>query len=305
MGVLLSEIPQPCGPAGANARLKAAAAVEIGCLAGATLRRRGAGRIVAAFERSFYVQFGDGWICVGNMSIGSGPLNVVCDARPSRAAVGDAVWVRDSTLWGASGPLVQLASASIWRPDAIPAWSAASLRQGLEVVDDLWTGALTEGGLAAAGCAAPASDPPLLLKVAAPGLAAVREFLSAPDHQFDPMGFGCLIGLGPGLTPSGDDLIGGVLIALAALSRTELRDRLWRHCLELTEHTNDISRVHLRAAALGFGAVALHRAIHATMTGKVEDLGPALAALTAIGHTSGRDAFAGSLIVLRHAVGRS
>ncbi|MFX8976555.1 DUF2877 domain-containing protein, partial [Acinetobacter baumannii] len=36
-----------------------------------------------------------------------------------------------------------------------------------------------------------------------------------------------LIGLGPGLTPSGDDLVGGALIALAELDLPNIRDVLW------------------------------------------------------------------------------
>lgn len=296
------------GPLGASAGGRnngevflSAAAIEIGRLAAAALRRRSRGRIVAGFERSFYAQLDDDWVCVGDESIGSGPLHVVCDARP-RAAVGDAVWISDLALWSAGVPLVQLGSASVWTPNSAPAWSIVTLERSLDVVDHLWIGDLVDGGLAAAGCASPASDPPLLMKAAAPGLAALQEVLDARSPQMDPTGLACLIGLGPGLTPSGDDLIGGALIALAALGRLELRDVFWRHCLGLLDRTNNISRAHLRAAALGFGSAALHAAIHAVMSGKLEDLRPAFAALAKIGHTSGRDAFAGSLIVLRQAV---
>ncbi|MFN5716397.1 MAG: DUF2877 domain-containing protein, partial [Bradyrhizobium sp.] len=131
-------------------------------------------------------------------------------------------------------------------------------------------------------------------------LAALEQILSgAPDADRE-SGLGSLIGLGPGLTPSGDDLIGGALIALAALGRTECRDALWDRCRALLDGTNDISRIHLRAAALGYGAAALHDAIHATMSGERAGFRRALTALSAIGHTSGQDAFAGSLIVLRH-----
>lgn len=108
-----------------------------------------------------------------------------------------------------------------------------------------------------------------------------------------------LIGLGPGLTPSGDDLLGGTLIALAAFGFLDARNMLWDGCRQHLDRTNEISRAHLGAAALGCGAAALHTAIHATMNGRVDLIGPALSAVSAIGHTSGRDAFAGALIVLR------
>ena len=153
------------------------------------------------------------------------------------------------------------------------------------------------------GCAWPGGNPPALLRFATPGIAGLKDLLGEARDPLDPTELSGSIGLGPGLTPWGDDLIGGALIALAALGLRERRDVLWRHCVELLDRTNDISRAHLRSAALGFGSAALHNAIHAVMSGSVRNLRQALAALAAMGHTSGRDAFAGSLIVLRQAAG--
>ncbi|XIA64261.1 DUF2877 domain-containing protein [Bradyrhizobium sp. TZ2] len=118
---------------------------------------------------------------------------------------------------------------------------------------------------------------------------------TARDYQ----GIIALIGLGPGLTPSGDDLIGGALVALASLSRLATRDALWRSCRAHLDRTNEISAAHLRSAALGYAAAPLHEAIHATIAGQVDRIKPALAALSRIGHSSGLDAFAGALMVAR------
>jgi hypothetical protein len=180
----------------------------------------------------------------------------------------------------------------------------SSLRCGLEAVDAVWGSDLISDGLAAVGAGRVPSEASLLVRAAMPGLAALERVLAGSDGDADRnSGIGSLIGLGPGLTPSGDDLIGGALIALAALGRIECRDALWEQCRALLDGTNDISRMHLRAAALGYGAAALHAAIHATMSGEIAGFRSALTALKAIGHTSGLDAFAGSLIVLRHALG--
>jgi hypothetical protein len=71
-----------------------------------------------------------------------------------------------------------------------------------------------------------------------------------------------LIGLGPGLTPSGDDYLGGVLVALRWLGRGLQANSLWRW-LEprLASQTSEISATHLAAAASG----QVHEALH---TGK-------------------------------------
>ena len=274
--------------------------VEVGLLADRALRDRAAGQVVAAFERSFYAVIDGIWICVGQAGIGSGPLHVLGDFRWPRLVVGDPVRVADYMLWIAGVPLANLASRSVWAPRAAPHWSIGSLQRGLDAVDAVWGGKLIAEGLAVVGSGRVPGDASLLVRAAMPGLAALEQILSgAPDADRE-SGLGSLIGLGPGLTPSGDDLIGGALIALAALGRTECRDALWDRCRALLDGTNDISRIHLRAAALGYGAAALHDAIHATMSGERAGFRRALTALSAIGHTSGQDAFAGSLIVLRH-----
>ncbi|MCC8961304.1 DUF2877 domain-containing protein [Bradyrhizobium sp. Pear76] len=277
--------------------------VEVGLLADRALRDRAAGQVVAVFERSFYAVIDGIWICIGQTGIGSGPLQVLGDFRWPGLVVGDPVRVADCVLWIAGTPLANLAARSVWAPRAAPHWSISSLRRGLDAVDEMWGDDLTSEGLAIVGAGPVPSDASALVRAAMPGLAALERVLAGgDDHAVQDSGLAGLIGLGPGLTPSGDDLIGGALIALAALGRTERRDALWDRCRALLDGTNDISRIHLRAAALGYGAAPLHAAIHATMSGEVAGVRRAFIALAAIGHTSGRDAFAGSLIVLRHAL---
>jgi Protein of unknown function (DUF2877) len=106
-----------------------------------------------------------------------------------------------------------------------------------------------------------------------------------------------LIGLGPGLTPAGDDFVGGAMIALRAFGndarRVALADRIAAWALPLAQaRTSRISRAHLECAAAGEG----HEALHAFLDGfGAEDL----ARLARIGHSSGLDAAAGALLALR------
>jgi hypothetical protein len=109
-----------------------------------------------------------------------------------------------------------------------------------------------------------------------------------------------LLGLGPGLTPSGDDLLGGALVALQALGMEDLRDSIWAvlRARAMTD-TNEISFAHLAAAAEGHCSTVLRRALNTLMSGSIDDLQSAIWAVGRIGHTSGWDALAGILIVLR------
>ena len=71
-----------------------------------------------------------------------------------------------------------------------------------------------------------------------------------------------LIGLGPGLTPSGDDFIGGLLFALRMLGENGAADAVARWALPLAkQRTHRISVAHLEAAVEGQGAAALHQVL--------------------------------------------
>jgi hypothetical protein len=114
------------------------------------------------------------------------------------------------------------------------------------------------------------------------------------DISHPPEEAGALLGLGPGLTPSGDDFIGGVLIALRALGRVRTAERLagWAEPLA-RERTSIISRAHLACAAGGMGAGALHETLVAIGRPGGADFAARVDAAGAAGHTSGWDALAG------------
>lgn len=106
-----------------------------------------------------------------------------------------------------------------------------------------------------------------------------------------------LIGLGPGLTPAGDDFVGGAMIALRAAGESELADRVAAWALPLAEmRTGRISRAHLACAARGEGHEALHALLAAPEgSARFEE---SLARLARVGHSSGLDAAAGALLAL-------
>ncbi len=109
------------------------------------------------------------------------------------------------------------------------------------------------------------------------------------------------IGRGPGLTPSGDDQIGGVLLAMHAIGQVREARRLWKAIRpRALTHTNEISLALLDAAARGLGGEAIHRAINAIFSGGA-GLTSALAEVDRIGHSSGRDTLAGVVAVLQQA----
>ncbi len=270
--------------------------------------------VIAVFERSLYLENGRGLACLGPPAIGPGPLNAVCADATDWAALGVTAGVRarrdgDIVRLGA-GPAFSIAGAVRWYPPAPPeSWDAGTIARNLEAL------------AAAARLGAPAAGfgrliPDLACGAGAPtgggeadpffaagriGAAALVTWLAdalGAGRRVPPNAAEGLIGLGPGLTPAGDDLVGGAMVALGAVAKPVL-GRLARWALPLARRrTGKISAAHLAAAAAGEGAEALHRAIAALTRPGAPGLGAALTAIGGIGHSSGWDALTGVAAVL-------
>jgi hypothetical protein len=113
-----------------------------------------------------------------------------------------------------------------------------------------------------------------------------------------------LIGLGVGLTPSGDDLLVGYLAGLWCSvldesERIQFVADLGKAVLRLSRRTNDISRIYLYHAARGQVSSRMADLAGAICHGATVDRLAAVAeSAMQVGHTSGMDAVTGLLIGL-------
>ena len=234
----------------------------------------GEGEVRAAFRRSCYVSFTDGrYACIGDASLGRGPLNALVDAFTPPPI-------------GAKVEL-SLQGAQRWVPAPLPPDPAIDIgalqyaAQGRAPGEGL--GGLVVGAHnSLSGHAQPALD-------------AIDRWLigNALDDEAQ-----MLIGLGPGLTPSGDDYLGGVLIALNQLQRKPQALGLWRWLEPRLKRTSGISAGHLAAAAAGEGHEALHACLEA-LCSRNADWPQTLAQLANVGHVSGWDSLAGAVAVAK------
>ncbi len=279
----MSQIAPPGAIALECARMERIELLETGRDAAALLAGGGPFDVVGAFARSFYVRDAAGLLaCVGTRAIGSGPLNALAAGLGRIPAVGARI----------AAAQLDRAHAMAWRPVPPPPLRREGLRGRLAAV-----AAAGPRGLAAAlpailGATWRTGDP--FLAAATGPLCALREWKDGEP----PAALAELIGLGPGLTPAGDDALGGAAIALRATGRGAQADRLaaWLE-MRAPGTTSDIAWAHLKAALRGEGAAALHAALAALVGGGTPDF----AAIDAIGHSSGWDALAGALAVLAQA----
>jgi hypothetical protein len=234
-----------------------------GCFAREALAA-GEGEVCAVFRRSFYLRCpGDRYACVGDLSLGNGPLNAL---------------VREVSL-PALGQRLSIEVADTWRPPPhIPG------QPNLQALKEAARDRTPEQGLGSLVVGAHNG----LSGHAQPALEALERWLvgNALGNEAEQ-----LIGLGPGLTPSGDDYFGGMLVALRLTGRAMQADGLWRWLQpRLKERTSAISAAHLAAA----GAGEAHEALHDVLNGELN-----LDKLDAVGHCSGWDALAGAVAVLK------
>jgi len=290
------------------------------------------GRIMAVFRRSFYVESTSGGLaCLGPPSIGAGPLNAIA------ALPGGTDWKASGLIPGArarrdgdalvvSGRFsFPLTAALAWQPTGPSAsWLAVDLGRGLDAVAvraRQEAPATSLGSLMPrlAGCQGAAGEEnftgsPFLANAASAAdilrawlvLALGGNRMEGYGDAQELRGAAGLIGLGPGLTPSGDDFVGGVMIALRAFGQGDVADRLATWALPLArKETGAISYAHLACAAEGEGAAALHDMLAALGNPVAPGFAGHLDAIDAIGHTSGWDALAGAVVTAAVVGGRT
>jgi hypothetical protein len=197
------------------------------------------GTVIACCTKAVYVRFPSGIVALTAPSVPLGPLHVSSTLDFAHLAVGDTFAVPDR--WRRS--------SAIWR-GAVP--------DPFDVQPELW---------ATAARRSPLLSEPFVHRWEAAAqltdLAAVCRLLG---------------GLGPGLTPSGDDALAGMLLAVH-IRQPDADERLV--VLADQVDTHEIARAFLVWAARGQSIEPVHRLLSGDAT--------AAADLLAFGHTSGAD----------------
>jgi len=257
------------------ARARTARILECGRIAFGVLQQGATGIAYAQFRRSAYLECtARRLICIGDASLGRGPLN----ARVEGFAL-----PRPGEMLG-----LTMDRATLWTP---PNCTGRPVRAALRALRAAAAERPPVEGLGAvvAGLSSP------LIEHARPAMAALDRWLVGAPLAAELEG---LIGLGPGLTPSGDDYLGGALIALRAFQRAERANALWAWAApRVAQRTSRISTAHLFAAAEGEGQEALHGCLEGLIQGAITGWRERLTRVDAIGHCSGWDGLAGVIAV--------
>jgi len=242
--------------------------------------------LIAALSRSLYLD-------VAGEILWLGPPGSTLHAR---AMIADTA-VADAR--GDAVPRIDISLARAWEPVALPtgvaadvmARAAGELARAVVPLDrPQGFGPLLAGARPSFPLERAADDASAFLSACAAGEASTAAAMAER-----------LLGLGPGLTPAGDDLVGGALFARRTLADAGADEVApWQAAAE-TIRAQATGRTHRISAALlgdlvdGEGYAPLHELAVALACGNASLARDAAARLIRIGHSSGWDLLAGFL----------
>ncbi len=281
----------------------------MGPVARRTVGRLGNGRVAAVFERSFYIECGNTFVCIGVPELVPGPLTASADVPNGMNWLSSGLRV-DARVTGADGVVTvdgrfrfDARCAVDWLPPAVcrpePIESLVE-----SVLSDIRALAPKDGLAPLIFLREETARMSPAVHAALPAHRRLtdwaRRVTGGADVSPPSEGVRRMLGLGPGLTPSGDDYLGGMMIALCALGCGRAVERLYATIQrEAPRRTNQISAAHLAAAREGWGAAPLHDALNRLAANTDVPLSSLIPAVDRIGHTSGWDALAGLLAVVQ------
>lgn len=262
-------------------------AIAIGARAANALAQSGGwAQPIAAFPQAPYLRVGDEIIWIGVRVRSLHPRMVVLDAPvPLRQPL----CIECSTLapWAPQTP--QLDGAMRTR---LIRQTIALHERIRAVAEPRGFGALLVG-----------ARPAFPLNLAAARVGRFVTALKDNDPEQTERSGGALLGVGTGLTPSGDDLVGAALFArrlIAASEADRLREaRLAQRLVEqAAQRTHVISAALFADLAEGASYGLLHDVIDALLNTSLDTTLERVRALVAIGHSSGWDMLTGLIAAL-------
>jgi len=273
------------------------------------------GMILSVFADTIYLSGRQGEILwVSQEELPSHRRCLLASFQPRLLKAGQSFFVKGTYLQFGWSLMIELDGAAQWEPPAIqkekvaPLWEVCTclrrLLEGLCLFDGqegLGRFIPMISAVADEQSLQPLPSDPLNARAIAPILGMAKACLRQDLARAVQIGRE-LIGLGPGLTPSGDDFLGGFLFAARSLKVAYPAGFFWeeRAITELIEwarpRTHSIGYALFRDLALGHGPEPLHNLIGSLLNGAALDQVLAdTTRLLRIGHSSGWDMLAGVL----------
>jgi hypothetical protein len=294
-------------------------ASSVGSTAYSRLEGGGEGTVHGAFDGAINVLLNGGLVSLVPEAVEKGPLNItlrlpVGSSKMSSLGVrpGEKVSVRGLTLELGSHHRVLFGSARIYSPIrkfALPMLEEKEIAANLEVMKRT---ALLFGNLSGLGdllalvrpraAKAKAGDLNIFASAAISRIIRLEQAFRSEEKNELTHAVSELIGLGPGLTPSSDDMLAGlVLLCTLYVENSGCAQRASQLTAEVIAaeapgRTTILSEEYLRQAASGRGNEPVMRLCAALLTGRRESVERETRRVLTIGETSGTDTVLGIVL---------
>lgn len=293
-------------------------AISIGPAALKILKKGAISEVHSTFERAFSVLIGDKLVGIARGDVLRSPFNIIADFKPNismRSLVrkGAKVSVAGDLLRVGDELTISLKGAEVWRPGraVAKALDVESVKRNLLLAKRLAGGRKEGLGQLAPHIeciisGASPDDPQLnqVSRAALPHIAALASAVRSGDLELVRRSVKNLVGLGPGLSPSADDMLSGLMAGLrwAVNSSGGDVDRVDEVNRTIVDHvagdTTSLSRQLLEHAARGEANEVVEGLLKTILAGEAEDVKVAVEKVLAMGETSGVDISVGILLGL-------
>jgi len=299
---------------------------SVGFTAYSRLAGSGTGSVVGVYDRAINMVLPRGLVCLVAEEVERGPINMTVRlpaGRPSLSSlglqIGDKVRVHHLTLELGHGHRASFGSAKIYSPGQRPKLDLLEkdeIAANLQAMRSVVLGRGNMGGLGGLmALLLPGAEGPAAVKLnmfasaALFGMASLEQAFHSEDARLLGEAIRGLIGLGPGLTPSADDMLAGLVLMCMIYSKEAGHLRRASELVARTTvaeahgRTTIISEEYLGQAALGRGNERALRLCEALLTGGRESVARETKRVLAIGATSGTDTVLGISLGLMFCTG--
>ncbi len=275
----------------------------------------------SVFERTFNILIGGELVGVARSGVTRSPINVITDisAAKSMSALdihkGARVQISDNRVLVGDVLEISLKDVKVWQPktraEGCP--DPELVGRNLELAERLAADKARREGLGqllpsvgdiALGAQPQISDLNQVAKRALPQIVGLAKSAKAGNVAGIKQHGRNLVGLGPGLSPSADDMLSGFMVAHwwmanslgGDLSQVKAENEA---IVESVEKTTLISQQLLKHAAKGETNEAVEELLGAILTGTAADVEAGVERVSTIGETSGIDMMVGLLLGVR------
>lgn len=266
------------------------------------------GNVLATFQRSCYLEFEGRIVALVAPELRNGPLNIILEVPPAYSfqpiPLGGPACAKQQELIVETVMRVSLVGATVWEPTIAP-WATqpdelvAALALCRKLLSREAPAASFANVLPTAMAVPGTYMEEALFNEARAAIHRLAEGIQSNDLSALAEGTRRLAGLGLGLTPSGDDVLVGVLLALAVCP-SPMTEAFWATILSAAAGRSPrISAAYLDAATRHEASEVWHRFLKVLPTGDSEAVTSAMRAVMATGETSGADTLAGFLLTLQ------